>query len=85
MKFYVNVIENTINGENRTVPTAYDNLDSALGKYHSTMGRNISSDQVLGCQILVWNSAGGIHVNDTWGVMVTPPAPAPEPEPEENE
>jgi len=81
MRFYVNFIENTVNGENRSQPKAYDNLDSAMAYYHQTMGRDISADTVLGAQALVWNSAGGIHINDTWGVLVTPPAP-PEPEPE---
>ena len=80
MRFYVNAIENTINGENRTQPKAYDNLDSAVAEYHRVMAQDMKSEQVLGCQILVWNSAGGIHVNDTWGVMVNPPAP---PTPEE--
>lgn len=70
MRFYVNAIENTVNGENRTQPKAYDNLDSAVAEYHRVMAQDIKSEQVLGCQILVWNSAGGIHVNDTWGVMV---------------
>lgn len=81
MRYYVNFIENTINGENRSVPKAYTDLDSAMAFYHKTMGSDISSEQVLGAQAMVWNSAGGIHINDTWGVMVTPPAPV-EPEPE---
>lgn len=81
MRFYVNFIENTVNGENRSQPKAYDNLDAAMAYYHQTMGRDISAETILGSQALVWNSAGGIHVNETWGVLVTPPAP-PEPEPE---
>lgn len=77
MRFYVNAIENTINGENRTVPKAYTDLTKALAEYHRLMAQDMTAEQVLGCQILVWNSAGGIHVNDTWGVMITPPQPQP--------
>lgn len=75
MRFYVNAIENTVNGENRTVPKAYTDLTKALAEYHKIMAQDMNSEQILGCQILVWNSAGGIHVNDTWGVMITPPQP----------
>lgn len=69
MRYYVNFIEMTVNGENRTQPQAYDTLDKAMARYHKGMGADIESSQVTGVNALVWNSAGGIHVNDTWGSL----------------
>lgn len=78
MRYYVNFIQNTVNGENRSQPKAFNTKDEAMANYHQTMGRDIASESILGSQALVWNSAGGILVNDTWGVMVNPPEPEPE-------
>lgn len=69
MRYYVNFVEMTVNGENRTQPFAYDTLDEAMAKYHNKMGQDISAESVVGAHALVWNSAGAIHVNDLWGSL----------------
>jgi len=69
MRYYFNIIENTVNGENRSVPSAYDDRDSAMAKYHKTVGTDIASEQIIGYVAMVFDSKGGIVALDVWGTM----------------
>lgn len=73
-RFYVNSIEMTINGENRTQPSAFNTKDEALAKYHSVMSKDMSSESIVGCIITVQDDNGLMIVNDKWGTMDRPEA-----------
>ena len=78
MRYYVSVIQNTENGENRKKITAYSGKElgeevaksKALALYHSEMSESISSDAIYGALISVTNSHAGILVMDEYGVML---------------
>lgn len=72
MRYYVTVVEMTVNGENRSQPFAYDDKDKAMAKYHSIASQDITSESVIGYVALVWDSEGAIHVDDKWGTMEKP-------------
>lgn len=71
-RFYVNTIEMTINGENRSQPKAFNTEDEAVAYYHKTMSSDMTSESVLGCIITVQNDNGLIIINDKWGTMDKP-------------
>ena len=78
MRYYVSVIQNTKNGENRKPITAYSGKDlgkevaksKALALYHSEMSTSMSSDEIYGALITVTDSNAGILVMDKYGVML---------------
>lgn len=72
MRYYVNFIEMTVNGENRSQPKAFNTKDEAMASYHSTAGKDISAETVVGYIATVQSSDGVIIINDKWGTMEQP-------------
>lgn len=78
MRYYVSVIQNTKEGENRKKITAYSGKDlgeevaksKALALYHSEMSTSMSSEDIYGALISVTNSHAGILVMDEYGAML---------------
>ena len=68
MRFYLNAIQynKNVQAENRSTPKAYNTLTEALVAYHKGIGSDMSNNTLSWVHYLVWNSAGGIHINEKW-------------------
>ena len=75
MKYYVSVIQNTKNGENRKSIVAYNGQElgedvaktKALALYHNEMSTAMGSPDIYATMVQVINSKGGILVIDIYG------------------
>ena len=68
MRFYVFSVQyNRIaEAENRTVPKAFNDLDSAVAEFHSQMAKDMKNDTLGWSLCMVINSLGGIYKNELW-------------------
>lgn len=68
MKYYVIETKQTANKVDKNIAT-FDNLDAAEASYYKKRASAITTEAVLGQQLIVLNSANGIH--DQWSLDKT--------------
>lgn len=68
MRYYVTSIQHNkeADAENRSVPFAFDDYNSALQKFHSQLGADMNNTTLDWSVVIVWDSEGGIIRSEKW-------------------
>ena len=61
IKYYVVVVQQTPNGENRSVPKVYNTLTEATTEFHVQLGKDGNNTNVVESVCIIFDSNGMIH------------------------
>lgn len=77
MRYYLVTIQynKEKEAENRTVPKAFDDVESAIAEFHTQMGKDMKNDTLGWALSIVFDSNGGIIRDEKWVANVVEPEP----------
>lgn len=68
IRYYVTAIQHNriSNAENRTVPFAFDDYNSAIQKFHAQLGSDMNNQTLDWSVVIVWDSDGRVLRTEKW-------------------